>query len=122
MTNYQFIPRQMTEYLKDGDYLGDIQDINYNCDTETFSLEILLFNILSEDDEYGNPKELNGEIFVAKFHKNDVIFNNFAYEHTDNNGFLDYDEIINASIEISVKTINDSSLSITRLTYSGKYY
>lgn len=112
----------MTEYLKDGDYLGDIQDINYNCDTETFSLEILLFNILSEDDEYGNPKELNGEIFVAKFHKNDVIFNNFAYEHTDNNGFLDYDEIINASIEISVKTINDSSLSITRLTYSGKYY
>lgn len=122
MTDYCYKPKKITDYVKEGDYLGEIEDINYDENSEEFLIDIALFNILTEDDEFGQPKDLKGQMFRAKFNRTDIVFNNFAVNLTDDDGYLDYSKIVGADIEMSVKTPSESSSKITNLIYVGRSY
>ncbi len=122
MENFSFKPKTITNYVKEGDYIGEIEDINYNESTEEFLIDICLFSLLTESDEFGDPKDLKCQMFRAKIHRTNIVFNNFAVGFTDDDGYLDYNQVIGAHIEMSVKTPSKSSLEITRLIYVGRSY
>lgn len=97
MSVINFTPIKLTNYLNDGEYRGEIQEINYNEDTNNFWFKIKVGN----------------EVFYSMLSGKSVALNDFAFSCLNEEAKFDTDLAINKSVKFSV--INKPGIDYSKI-------
>lgn len=87
MAIYNFRPQHYTNYLEEGKYTGTIEKIDFYEERGYFAVDI----------------RTDTAIFNTTFSTINPIFNEFAFNHTDDDGNFDDDGLIRQKVVFAVK-------------------
>lgn len=100
----RFKPTLMYSTLDNGNYSGTITKINCSSDMRNFWVSIKV-----------DGKE-NG-VFNTMFTAIDSVFNNFACQFVDDEGYFLPEKAINQNVDFTVDTRNYSDTTVSKITH-----
>ena len=87
MATFNFKPQHYTQYLKEGQYNGTIEKIDFYEDKGYFAVDI----------------RTNNAIFNTSFAVSNTVFNDFASDYVNEDGNFVDDELIGQKVVFAVK-------------------
>jgi hypothetical protein len=113
-----FNPRKIVERIREGKYAGEILDVTSSNDSTKFWVQIAIICYDCEDSNLA--LEVHNEYcnmnFQAYFTSKDVVFNNFAYNYTDNAGFFVPEKLVGTFIDFEVATREINGRQYSKIT------